>query len=448
MIAEKKPEMRSFVAASENFPDGSDSPSAFLDRCVADIDRLDASVKAFVTINRDAAIAAAKESSARWTAGTQLSPIDGMPIGVKDIMETADMPTGQGSPLFDGWLGHRDAAAVAALREAGAIMLGKTVTTEFASTHPGATCNPWDLQRTPGGSSSGSAASVGTGMVPAALGSQVIGSTIRPAAYCGAFGYKPSVGGINRGGSFDGFSQSCTGIIGASLAECWLVTREITSRTGGDAGYVGVTGPMQLPASVTPKRIALLNTAGWASATDCAKEELKRGRELLEEAGVEVADRGSDALVDDLESAIADAMDLSMRINAWEGRWPLDTYSSDMDPSLLSESAQGRLQQAFAMSQDEYSGLLVERDRVRAVYANLSQDFDGCITLSAPGAAPKGLEWTGDPMFTVPTSLVGMPSLSLPVLWDEDLPLGLQVVGFTNEDANLFAVAGGILALF
>ena len=100
------------------------------------------------------------------------------------------------------------------------------------------------------------------------------------------------------------------------------------------------------------------------------------------------------------------------------------------------------------MSQDEYSGLLVERDRVRAVYANLSQDFDACITLSAPGAAPKGLEWTGDPMFTVPTSLVGMPSLSLPVLWDEDLPLGLQVVGFTNEDANLFAVAGGILALF
>ena len=183
MIAEKKPEMRSFVAASQNFPDGSDSPSAFLDRCVADIDRLDASVKAFVTINRDAAIAAAKESSARWTAGTQLSPIDGMPIGVKDIMETADMPTGQGSPLIDGWLGHRDAAAGAALREAGAIMLGKTVTTEFASTHPGATCNPWDLQRTPGGSSSGSAASVGTGMVPAALGSQVIGSTIRPAAY-------------------------------------------------------------------------------------------------------------------------------------------------------------------------------------------------------------------------------------------------------------------------
>ena len=133
------------------------------------------------------------------------------------------MPTEQGSPLFAGWRGGRDAAAVAALREAGAVIIGKTVTTEFAAAQARGTRNPWDLTRTPGGSSSGSAAAVGAGMVPAALGTQVVGSAIRPASFCGCFGYKPSVGGINRGGSFDEFSQSCTAVLAASLSETWSV---------------------------------------------------------------------------------------------------------------------------------------------------------------------------------------------------------------------------------
>ena len=189
MTSTARPQSRSYFESTAKFADGSDTPRAFMDRCIGDIERLDADVRAFVVTGLDAARAAADESTARWAAGKQLSPIDGMPIGVKDIMETADFPTEQGSPLFKGWKGARDCAAVAALREAGAIMVGKTVTTEFAATHPGVTRNPWDLDRTPGGSSSGSAASVAAGMVPGALGSQVIGSTIRPASYCGIFGY-------------------------------------------------------------------------------------------------------------------------------------------------------------------------------------------------------------------------------------------------------------------
>ena len=133
----------------------------------------------------------ADAATERWRNGNQLSPIDGMPVGVKDVMETADMPTGQGSALFQGIETGRDCAAVVAMREAGAIMVGKTVTTEFAATQPGKTHNPWDLERTPGGSSSGSAAAVGCGMLAGATGSQVIGSIIRPSGYCGAFGYKP-----------------------------------------------------------------------------------------------------------------------------------------------------------------------------------------------------------------------------------------------------------------
>jgi len=448
MTSTARPQSRSYFEATAKFADGSDTPRAFMDRCIGDIERLDGDVQAFVVTGLDAARAAADESTARWAAGKQLSPIDGMPIGVKDIMETADFPTEQGSPLFKGWKGARDCAAVAALREAGAIMVGKTVTTEFAATHPGVTRNPWDLERTPGGSSSGSAASVAAGMVPGALGSQVIGSTIRPASYCGIFGYKPSVGGINRGGSFDGFSQSSTGILAASLAETWSLTREITSRAGGDAGYPGVMGPMDLPSARKPSKVAILQTAGWAKATDQTKAELQRAVDAMKAAGIEVADRDSDSAVAGVEDAIANAMKLSMDINAWEGRWPLNTYYRDMDPSGLSESAQGRLKQAVSMSQEEFVDLLAERERVRGVYAGLKGTFDATITLSAPGAAPKGLEWTGDPLFTVHTSLISMPTLSLPVLEDEGLPLGLQVVGFTGEDADLFAVAGSLLALF
>jgi len=443
-----KPEKRSYFAASGNFADGSDSPRAFLDRCIAEMDAREADVKAFVCTNLDAARAAADESTERWKAGKQISPIDGMPVGVKDVMETADMPTGQGSALFEGTMTGRDCAAVVALREAGAIMVGKTVTTEFAATHPGVTRNPFDLERTPGGSSSGSAAAVGSGMLAGATGSQVIGSIIRPAGYCGAFGYKPSMGGINRGGSFDGFSQSCTGMIAASLAECWSMTREITSRTGGDAGHVGVTGPMTLPAASKPAKVAMLQTAGWANASDGAKAEWQRAKDTFAAAGIDVQDRDSDAKIAEVEDAIANAMELSMNINAWEGRFPLDTYHRDMDASKLSESAHKRLEQALSMTQDQFADLLAERERVRGVYATLKGAFDVCVTLSAPGAAPKGLEWTGDPLFTVPTSLVGMPTVTLPVLQDDGMPLGLQVIGHTKADAELFAHAGGILELF
>jgi Asp-tRNA(Asn)/Glu-tRNA(Gln) amidotransferase A subunit family amidase len=370
-----------------------------------------------------------------------------MPIGIKDIMETADMVTEQGSPLFVGWRGRRDAAAVIALREAGAVIVGKTVTTEFASTHPRGTRNPLDLTRTPGGSSSGSAAAVAAGMLPAALGTQVIGSIVRPASFCGCFGYKPSVGGINRGGSFDEFSQSCTGTLAATLEEAWVVARVIAARAGGDPGYPGISGPIEPPPARTPRRLALLYTAGWDRASDEAKRGLDAARELLTGAGIEVADRNTDSTVAAADSAIAGAHQLSMDINAWEGRWPLNTYARDIDRSGLSESARQRLAKAESMTQEEYQALVEVRSRVRATYALLQEHFDACLTLSAIGAAPRGLGSTGDPIFAVPSSFLGAPTLSLPVLRSEGLPLGLQLIGFTNADAELFSAAAGVLPL-
>ena len=212
--------LRGYVALAVDLRAGKTTPRAYLDECLKRIAELDDSIGAFVTLNKDGALKAADASAARWRAGKPLSPIDGMPIAIKDIIETADMPTGQGSPLWEGQESRRDSASVHALREAGAIILGKTTTTEFAATHPWhKTQNPHDPKRTPGGSSSGSSAAVGAGMVPAGLGTQVVGSILRPSSFCGAVGFKPSVGAINRSGSHDHFSQSCQGAIGATLAD-------------------------------------------------------------------------------------------------------------------------------------------------------------------------------------------------------------------------------------
>src|SRR5215203_3340236 len=194
----KKPAMRPFLLAARRFADGADTPRAFLEQCLGEFAGWQPRVGAFVTYDLAAARAAADRSTARWRAGKPLSAIDGMPVGIKDIIETFDMPTEMGSPLFAGWRSEKDAACVSALRQAGAVILGKTVTTEFAATEPRGTRNPWNLEHTPGGSSSGSAAGVASGMISAGLGTQVIGSVIRPASFCGCFGYKPTVNALNR----------------------------------------------------------------------------------------------------------------------------------------------------------------------------------------------------------------------------------------------------------
>jgi Asp-tRNA(Asn)/Glu-tRNA(Gln) amidotransferase A subunit family amidase len=269
------PAVRPFHVAVAAFVAGTDSPRDLLERCIAVINEIENDVQAFEYLDLASARRQADASAQRYRAGTPTSSIDGIPFGVKDIIETADMPTGMGSPLFTGWRGGKDAASVVALREAGAVIVGKTVTTEFAASVPGKTHNPWDLARTPGGSSSGSAAAVGSGMLCAALGTQVIGSILRPASYCGCVGYKPSVGGINRGGSLDFHSQSTHGVLAATLEDAWHVAREITARAGGDPGYPGIRGPMTAPPARAPKTLTLLETPGWPLAPTMPRRNCK-----------------------------------------------------------------------------------------------------------------------------------------------------------------------------
>lgn len=445
MVDQAKPVMRSYLAATPDLASGKATPRQFLDRSLELLDEWEPRIGAFVCTSLPAARAAADRSAERWRAGKPLSPIDGMPIGIKDIIETVDMPTEMGSPLFAGWRSEKDAASVRALRDAGCVIVGKTVTTEFAAFHPRGTRNPWNTAHTPGGSSSGSAAAVGAGVLSAALGTQVIGSTIRPASFCGAFGFKPSVNGLNREGSHDYQSQSCTGVLAASLEDAWQVAYEIVARVGGDAGTPGLQGPDKMPPAAKPRRLAVLETAGWDAAPVGAKQQLNECVGRLNWAGIEIRTRQNDDTVAALESELLNAAELSHRCNGWETRWFFRSMR-ERDADKLSPAIRERSQKYENLTLAEHRADLKERDRVRAVHAALAATCDACITLSAPGGAPAGLAATGNPEFAVPASLLGVPALSLPLFEVDAMPLGLQVIGFRDRDADAFAAAAWLVS--
>ncbi|MDB5944333.1 MAG: amidase, partial [Ramlibacter sp.] len=220
-----------FFDAAERFRAGDDDPVRYLERCLATIASREPQVKAWVVLNEQGARAAAQASAARWRQGRSLSPIDGMPIGIKDLIETRDMPTQMGCEAFAGNFPKRDSALVRALRDAGAVILGKTVTTELGFLDAGPTTNPFDARRTPGGSSSGSAAAVGARMVPVAIGTQLVGSVIRPAGYCANWALKPTLGALNRGERL-GYSQGHIGVHAGAPQDLWRVAVEIARRAG------------------------------------------------------------------------------------------------------------------------------------------------------------------------------------------------------------------------
>src|SRR3954468_9258845 len=289
-----------FHDAARRFTSGNDSPRPYVERCLETIAAREPVVKAFTAVNEAGARASADPSTERWKAGKPLSLIDGMPIAIKDLLETKDMPTQMGCAAFKGNFPKRDNAAVWALRQAGAIILAKTVTAELGGSHPGATTNPFDPARTPGGSSSGSAAAVGANMVPAAIGTQVGGSIIRPAAYCGNFALKPTQGGINRGERL-ATSMSTHGPHANSLADMWQVAIEMAKRCGGDRGALGLMGPDALPAAIRPNRLIVLETEGWPDVDAATKAGFAQVLGELEAAGVTLIRRIDHPFVEGLE---------------------------------------------------------------------------------------------------------------------------------------------------
>jgi Asp-tRNA(Asn)/Glu-tRNA(Gln) amidotransferase A subunit family amidase len=421
------------------------SPRELLEACLERVEAREQTVRAFVTMDIEAAREAADASAARRRAGRALLPIDGMPVALKDVMETLDLPTGLGSALFRNWRGGWDGAPAWTLKQAGAIILGKTVTTELAYSQPGPTTNPIDAARTAGGSSSGSGAAVAAGMVPVALGTQVGGSILRPASFCGVVGFKPTYGALNRGGSWDNFSQGCLGPISVTLEDGWTVCHEIAIRVGGDPGCLPFMGGALPAPARRPLALATLRTAGWALLDDASKVAFERFLERLRAGGVRLIGEEDSARVAQLERAIANAREVSQGISAWEMLWPhaeLDHRAGDgrISAPLRRDIARGR-----AMTADQYAALLLLRDAMRDTLLALVADVDGCITVSAPGPAPVGLESTGSSVFNQPASAMRCPAISLPLLSVAGLPLGVQLLGYPGRDRDLSAIAEWVM---
>ncbi|MGE0565189.1 MAG: amidase [Pseudolabrys sp.] len=404
---------------------------------IAQIEAVDGTVRAFAHFDPDHVMTQARALDDRRARGEPVGPLHGIPVAIKDIFDTADQPTECGSPLLKGRRPDRDASTVARLRAAGAVILGKAVTTEFAFYNPGPTVNPRDPQRTPGGSSSGSAAAVAAGMAPLALGSQTNGSTIRPGAFCGVFAMKPTHGLIGRGGVLT-LSKALdhVGLFARSLADIALLMDVLAGYDPLDSDTRPVASPdflltLMEPPPVVPD-FAFVRTPVWDKTTPDTRAAFEALTGKLGER-VKTVD-----LPDGYAAAWADqgavmAVDMASNLGAL-----VDRGTEESSSKVLRELiAKGR-----AISATDYLAALARAPRYRAGIVELFDQYDAIITPAAPGIAPMGQAATGDPSFCTLWTLVGLPAVTLPVLTGEGgLPLGLQLIGAPNKDAQLLRTA-------
>jgi len=435
------PNIVSFSQALPDFVSGKRTPRDFLERCLSVIAARDRTVKAFVTLNTAAARKAADAATKRYKAGKPLSPVDGCPVAIKDIIATADMPTQMNCPAFKGWQSGQDAACVAALRSGGAVIIGKTVTTEFAIGYSGSTTNPFDPERTPGGSSSGSAASVGAGMVPVALGTQTQASILRPASYCGAVGFKPTIGALHTAGIHP-LSATCDhlGMLAGTLDDAWRVASHISLSIGSPGNPFLNGAGAQSPLPRKPRKLIRLYTRGWTEIDGGTEDAFNDTIAALQFAGVPIASRDNDPGVARLEAALDAGVDGAIAIVAYEMKWPYEDYIARFG-NVIGKRIHGLIDQARKMSPDDYEKLLENRRRVRHLVHETAGGADGYITLAASGPAILGHDYTGSRTFLIYGSWLGLPAFSLPLLQVNGLPLGVQLLGAPGTDGALCAVA-------
>jgi Asp-tRNA(Asn)/Glu-tRNA(Gln) amidotransferase A subunit family amidase len=391
---------------------------ALLDRVAA----TDANVQAWAHLDREHAIATARAIDVNRPAG----PLAGIGIGAKDIIATADLPTQLGSPIFADAQPSLDAQCVQRLKRAGAFVLGKTVTTEFAYLEPGKTRNPWNAAHTPGGSSSGSAAAVALGQVAAALGTQTNGSVIRPAAYCGVVGFKPTLGLLD----FDGvnvFSRTLDtlGVFARSVDDCALVAAGIADGGALDA---------DVAASTVAPRLALLAEFPWVdvgaeqrAAMDAAVDRLRRAGATV--TRVALADRWHGANL------------VHRRIMLCEAVQHLGALQ-DRERPRMSAKLNAALDEGRAIATADYVEAVAQRAEIIAALTEWLSPFDAVLAPSAPGPAPDDLTQTGDPSCCTLWSLAGFPVIGLPMaLAPNGMPLGLQLAAVQGRDRELLAAA-------
>ena len=346
-------------------------------------------------------------------------PLGGIPIGVKDIIDTADMPTTYGSAAYDGHRPAGDAACVALVRAAGGTVMGKTVSTEFAYFQPGKTTNPHNAGHTPGGSSSGSAAAVADFMVPIAFGTQTGGSVIRPAAYCGVIGYKASYGALPLYG---------VKALSHDLDTLGWFCREVADIHLMRAALVGA--PAQGQIAEAPPRIGLCRTYEWPQADADSQSAVLKTAENLSSAGAEVVDIELPAVF----SELVEQQKLVMAQNA--ARDLAFEYASHKQ--RISRHIIALIEQGQAIDFQTYQGALAAAAEGRRLLHGIFQDVDLLLCPSAPGEAPKGLDGTGDPLFNRMWTLLGNPCVNLPGHTGQNgLPVGVQAVGAMGQDEDL-----------
>ena len=393
--------------------------------------KVDGEVQAWTFLDPDHALAQARAADDARLSGAPTGLLHGIPVGIKDILDTADMPTENGSVLHAGRTPSRDAHAVTRLRAEGAVIMGKTVTTEFATRAPGKTRNPHNPAHTPGGSSSGSAAAVAAGMVPLALGSQTGGSTIRPASYCGVYGLKPTHGLVSRGGMFQ-LSRSLdhVGLFARGIEDLALLLEVVAGHDQDDPDtrprprvpYRAVAA--EAP-PITP-RLGFVKTPRWGDMDGDAREAFGELSDVLGEGMEEV-----ELLADQSWEWHRLTMDVELAINLAR-EW---AHGRDR----LSASLRARIESGLAARAYDY---LRARAAVPALLASVTelfeQQFDALLTPATFGTAPAGLESTGDPAFCSVWTLLGVPTLSLPLMRGANgLPLGVQLVGPREGDGRL-----------
>jgi Asp-tRNA(Asn)/Glu-tRNA(Gln) amidotransferase A subunit family amidase len=410
------------------------------DACLARIAADEPRVQAWAHLDPDHAGTQAKALDERKRAGLPLGPLHGLPVAVKDIVDTAGMPTENGSVLHAGRRPLHDAAVVGRLRAAGAVLLGKTVTTEFACFAPGKTRNPHDPARTPGGSSSGSAAAVAAGMAPLAIGSQTNGSVIRPASFCGVFGYKPSHGLIPRTGVL---ATSATldhlGVFARSVEDLALLAEPLMGFDPGDPATHPLPPPplrrVAMGPPPAPPRLAFVRGPTWDQAEPATREAFAELAAALGERLVAV----------DLPEPFAEAVAVHRTVWTAELAFHL-AAEHERGRDRLSPQLRELLDAGRATSAPAYQQALETRRRYRLALDELFRGFDAVVTPSAPGEAPVGLEATGSPAFCTLWSLTGSPAVSLPIMRGPNgLPLGCQLVGAVGDDARLLRTASWLV---
>jgi Asp-tRNA(Asn)/Glu-tRNA(Gln) amidotransferase A subunit family amidase len=399
---------------------GSLTCEALAAACLERISERDDAVRAWAFLHEKQALAAARELDRT----ARRSRLHGVPFGIKDIIDTEDLPTEYGSPIYRGHRPRADAACVALLRRAGCLILGKTVSTEFANNHPSMTRNPHDPAHTPGGSSSGSAAAVADRMVPLALGTQTGGSVIRPAAYCGAFALKPSFGSINRQGTkFVAESLDTIGIFSRSAEDLALALEVLSGRPAPD--FASFSGK---------PRIGLCRTPRWHDADALSQANLEQAARVLSKAGAVVSDfelpADSDLLFD--RHYVIMGFE-SVRALAWE-------YENH--PDQISTTLKPRLDEAWQIPRADYDAVRGIARQCRRALADRMREVDFLLTPSAPSEAPRSHESTGDPVFNRAWTLLGVPCVTVPHgKGAHGLPLGVQLVGPFDGDTALLGWA-------